>query len=165
MDGYFWIIIAIIIAIIITLIVILIVAATSIRTIYRATSGKNIHGSWKTIGTSAGPLPSYFFISSLLNQNQQYWQENFDLGNLNVVWNFDGQFLSINNLYVTVSQDNQLIHSPNPETTFLFDGYNFYVAEDLSLQSVRYIDSLTGTLSIINNPELYIPTIGWKINL
>jgi hypothetical protein len=164
MDGYFWLVIAIIIAIVIAVIIILIVAGTSSRIVYRPTSGRNSKGSWKTIGTAAGPLPSYFFVGTLLNQNLQYWEGDFSLGSQPFIWEFDGLFLSNNNGYVSISGDNQLTYTNLPETAFLFDAYNFYVTLDLTLPSVRYIDSLTGKLSLINNPELYIPTIGWEIN-
>lgn len=167
MEGSTILIIAIIVAIVVAVIIILIVFSTINITVFPRNQGVDDRGTWKTVGTPLGKLPSYYFNGTLINSQNQYLTTDGDvpvLGNLQTIWNFNGVYLQTAGLYLSLGEGNQLIITTNPITSWLFDGYNFYLTQDLASVNPSLIDPLNLQLITTNNLQLYQPTVGWKVN-
>lgn len=149
----------------IILIIIIIIVLFSLYATYRnpkvpPSSGHNTLGNWISIQTSLGILPSYYFTSQLYNTEGNYlgiFDQALVLGPYNNVWEFDGRYLSTiqdgARYYVGMNNQNQAVSAGFPMTEWLFDGFNFYQASNMS----NFIDSSTLQIAIITNPKLYYP--------
>lgn len=162
MDSLNIVAVACIIFMLLAIIIAIIIAMTSKSRKYIPQHGITSRGSWKLVATNVGALPSYYFIDRyLINDAGQYLMVNGNTISLTAGTpakvTVKTPFIMINELYLNLDENGGFILEESPRTTWLFDSYNFYLTKTLTGTSGDIISSLTGTLTTVSNPEIYLP--------
>lgn len=125
---------------------------------YSPNTGSNSLGNWTMVSTSAGVYRSYYFRSPLVNSEGKYLDVNLTDKSLvfgsPLMWNFDGLNLSTESTggfyYVNVTENNLIYLSKELVSTWLYDGYNFYLNASLATDRVSILDPTTLKIRTVN---------------
>jgi len=166
-DSYI-IAIALIIALVILLLSLFLIGATARTLLPRKRSGTDSIGTWKLVGTSYKALKSYIFTDKTLTNSDgkslvvvlnQLFLIPFPEINQNSeisIWTFDGNFLFTNGIYLSYDFKNQRAFlSGFPQTSFLFDGYNFYLTNNLFPPKAYVLDPISLKILQTSSDNLY----------
>lgn len=147
-----------IIAFIVMFIIIIAIATTSQTFKKHKTSGKDSIGKWKIIGTKNGPSKSYYFKGNLINPIGKYLSPKKPYLSDNPpdnYWIFDGQFLSCGELFLNYKKDHTVLITAFPQTGYLFDGYNFYLSNNINPPNALMIDPMTIEIDTVKSDQIY----------
>jgi len=169
MDGFNIITVSVIIIAIVVIISVIIFLVTSNRRRYVQSSGVGAKGDWVMVATSVGPLPSYIFTNKkLINEKGEYLliqNGKLTIGpSVNNTFSIEPPFFkSISSSdavsYINLNENNNLVLSETASTSWLFDGYNIYLASSLSGSTKAIFsqnkESNEVVIVTVQNPELY----------
>lgn len=118
---------------------------------YSPNTGSDSLGNWTMVSTSAGVYRSYYFRSPLVNNEGKYLDINLTDKSLKfgspLAWNFDGLNLFTASTggfyYVNVTEGNIIYLSKEIISTWIYDGYNFYLNASLATDYVKILDPIT----------------------